>query len=86
MNDPDYLPAEIYNTHNQHVENRQGLSQLLDTRICDIRPVSTQGFTRVSFIGSRTFAIRTPEIGEVGLSQSEIDHAIANAIYMQNIG
>ena len=86
MNAPDYLPAEIYNTHNKPSENRQGLSQLLDTRICDIRPVSAQGFTRVSFIGSRTFKVRTPEIGEIGLSQSEIDHAIDNAIYMQNIG
>lgn len=80
MNVP--VSTQICEPHHTTGENRQGFSQLLDTRICDIRPVLPQEFTRVSFIGSRTFKVRTPEIGEVGLSQSEIDHAIDNAIYM----
>jgi hypothetical protein len=80
--DTDYLPAEIYNSHHQPSENRQGLSQLLDTRICDIRPVLPEKFTRISFVGDRSFKIRTPEFGEVGLSQSEIDHAIQYGITM----
>ena len=80
MNDPDYLPAEIYNTHNQPVENRQGLSQFLDTRICDIRPVSTRQSQRIGYVGGQTFKVRLPDIGEIGLSKSEIDHAITYGI------
>jgi hypothetical protein len=78
----DPVSTQICQSHNQLIENRQGLSQLLDTRICDIRPVQSQEFTRISYSGSRTFKVRTPEFGEVGLSQSEIDHAIQYGITM----
>ena len=80
MNDTDYLPAEIYNTHNQLSENRQGLSQLLDTRVPADRPVSVGQSQRISFIGGQTFKVRRPDIGETGLSDAEIDHAMTYGV------
>jgi hypothetical protein len=82
MNDTDYLPTEIYNSHNQSGENRQGLSQLLDTRICDIRPVLSERLARFGYVGRQALKVRRPDIGEIGLSKSEIDHVIQYAITM----
>ena len=78
----DYLPAEIYNTHNQPIENRQGLSQLLDTSFFGARPVFPEKFTRISFVGGEALKVRRPDIGEIGLSKSEIDHAVQHGITM----
>jgi hypothetical protein len=78
----DAIPAEICQSHNQNSENRQGLSQLLDTRICDIRPVSTERFARFGFVGGQTLKVRRPDLGEVGLSDAEIEHAIVYGITM----
>jgi hypothetical protein len=80
MNDP--VPTQICQSHNTTGENRQGLSQLLDTSFFGARPVLPEKFTRISFVGDRSFKIRTPNIGEIGLSEAEINHAIAYAIYM----
>lgn len=85
MNETNHLPAEVYQHSYRDSETGQDLRQLVNTPVLGARPAQSQEFTRVSFVGSRTFAIRTPEIGEVGLSQSEIDHAIANAIYMEKL-
>jgi hypothetical protein len=82
MNETDYLPTEIYNSHNQLSESRQGLSQLLDTRICDIRPLSTERLARFGYVGGQALKVRRPDIGEVGLSKSEIEHAIQYGITM----
>lgn len=76
----DYLPAEIYNSHNQPSENRQGLSQLLDTRICDIRPLSTRQAQRFGYVGGQTLKIRRPDLGETGLSDAEIEHCMVYGI------
>lgn len=76
----DTVPTQICEPHHTTGENRQGLSQLLDTRICDIRPVSIGQFTRVSFIGGSALKIRRPEPGEIGLSDAEIDHAMTYGI------
>jgi hypothetical protein len=78
----DYLPAEIYNSHNQTSENRQGPSQLLDTRICDIRPVLPERLARFGYVGGQALKVRRPDIGEVGLSKSEIEHAVQYGITM----
>jgi hypothetical protein len=80
--DTDYLPTEVYNSHNQLSENRQGFSQLLDTRVCDIRPVPTEGFARYGFVGGQTLKVRRPDLGEIGLSDAEIEHAIVYGITM----
>ena len=72
----DTVPAQICEPHHTTGENRQGLSQLLDTRICDIRPVSTQGFTRLSFSRSGAIKIRVADEGETKLSMEEIEHAV----------
>ena len=78
----DNIPTEICQSHNKTSENRQGLSQLLDTRICDIRPVSTERFARFGFVGGQTLKVRRPDIGEIGLSESEINHAVQYGIAM----
>jgi hypothetical protein len=78
----DYLPAEIYNSHNQPSENRQGLSQLLDTRICDIRPLLPERLARFGYVGGQALKVRRPDIGEIGLSPSEIEHAVQYGITM----
>ena len=76
MNETNYLPAEIYNTRHQLSEDRQGLSELLDTRVPAARPVPIGQPQRVSFIGGSTLKVRRPDIGETGLSDAEIEIAI----------
>jgi hypothetical protein len=76
----DTLPSQICTNNYQHGEIRQNLRDVVDTPFLGVRPAQSQEFTRVSYSGSRTFKVRTPEFGEVGLSQSEIDHAIQYGI------
>ena len=76
MNDTDYLPAEIYNTRHQLSKDRQGLSELLDTRVPADRSVSVGQSQRISYVGGEIFKVRRPDIGETGLSEAEIDHAM----------
>lgn len=80
MNETNHLPTEVYQHSYRDSETGQDLRQLVDTPFLGARSAQSQVFTRVSFVGSRTFAIRTPEIGEVGLSDSEIQHAINHGI------
>ena len=76
MNETNYLPTEIYNTRHQLSENRQGLGELCDTRVPAARPVPIGQPQRVSYVGGQTLKVRLPYLGETGLSESEIEHAI----------
>ena len=71
----DTVPAQICEPHHKTGENRQGFSQLLDKRICDIRPVSARQSQRIGYVGGQTLKIRLPDLGETGLSKAEEDHA-----------
>jgi hypothetical protein len=78
----DYLPTEIYNSHNQPSENRQDLRNVVDTRIPADRPLPVIQFERFSYTAPEKLKIRSPDIGEIGLSQSEIEHAVQYGITM----
>lgn len=80
MNDANYLPAAIYQAHNTIGENRQGLSQLLDTRVSADRSISVGQPQRISYVGGEIFKVRLPNIGETGLSESEIDYAMTHGV------
>lgn len=76
----DTMPTEICNDNPRDCEMGQNLRELVDTPLFGVRPVQPKQFERISFIGGQIFKVRLPNIGETGLSDAEIDHAMNHGI------
>jgi hypothetical protein len=66
----------------QYSKVRQDLRNVVDTRLCTNRPAQLGQIERAGYVGGQTLKVRRPDLGEVGLSKSEIDHAIQYRITM----
>ena len=80
MNDTNTVSTKIYQSRHTTGENRQRLSQLLDTRVSENRLVSIGQSQRIGYVGGQIFKVRLPDIGETGLSEAEIDHAMTHGV------
>lgn len=78
MNDTN--TTTIRNDNSRNSETGQNLCELVDTPLFGTRPVQPQKFTRVSYVGGEIFKVRRPDIGETGLSDAEIDHAMTYGV------
>jgi hypothetical protein len=78
----DTIPIEVRSHDNQHSKSGQNLCDVVHTRLCTDRPAQSGQLERASYVGGKTLKVRRPDPGEVGLSQSEIDHAIQYGITM----
>ena len=76
----DTVPTAICSDNFRNGESGQSLCELVDTPLFGTRPVQPRESQRISYVGGQTFKVRLPDIGEIGLSNSEIDHAIAYGI------
>lgn len=74
------LPTEIHRPHNSNSESGSDLRKLGDSRISTDRPIPARQSPRISFTGGETLKIRLPDLGETGLSDAEIDHAMTYGI------
>ena len=78
MNDTN--TTAICNDNPRNSESGQNLCELVDTPLFGTRPVQPREPQRISFIGGQTFKVRLPDIGEIGLSDAEVDHAMTYGV------
>lgn len=74
------ISTEVYKPHYSTGKTGQKLRKLGDLRVSANRFVSAGESQRISFTGGQTLKIRRPDLGETGLSESEIDHAMTYGI------
>jgi hypothetical protein len=78
----DTIPSAICKYDYQYSKVRQDLRNVVDTRLFTDRPAQFEQLERAGYVGGQTLKVRRPDPSEVGLSKSEIDHAIQYGITM----
>jgi hypothetical protein len=76
----DTISIQFCKNNYQHSEVRQGLRNVVNCRFSENRPISIGEFTPDSYRGGQTLKVRRPDLGEIGLSDAEIEHAIVYGI------
>lgn len=76
----DTISSKIRSPHNSTGKTGQDLCKLGNTRISTDRPVPVERLESDGNGGSATFKVRIPHIGETGLSDAEVDHAMTHGV------
>jgi hypothetical protein len=71
----DAIPETLRGLNLELGKDRPSLRELGNIGLSKARPLSIGKSQRISFVGGETLKIRSPDLGETGLSTDEIKHA-----------